>query len=285
MRNFKIEIPLSAMERLTLSNESITDALKSGLDTLSEFKDKLLEALPDVMRGLEGTQLKEVKKIDQLTADQKQFNEHLSKNNYASLRLLKATAPEGLRSSYVTYLKALAPAVEHMKRITPDLLHPYTVFLAHLVSSKKANLSYNTNAHLYDKFKLDREECYEGIKKCFSGDHNTRTTYGSVVDNNAEWSEVIKLNKKLVDDVNGIKVSEVSHLMRQADDYLKIIYEYIENGKIEDVTPETAKALSEGALQVGYELEFFSIIYYRVLGLNNAINQTITDINRIISAE
>lgn len=285
MRNFQIEIPYTAMERLTNSNESFSDVLKAGVDGLAEFRDKLLETLPEIIRGVAGSNVGQIKKIEPFTADQKTFLKHLEKNNFASLRMLKATVPEGLRSTYSVYIEALMPAVEHMRTMQAKILLPYNIFLARLATNKKAALSTDTNAHLYSALAKERTEIYEAISKCFSGDDEPRSNYGGVIENNASWKNVFADMKKMTDTLNSIKVADINHLMRQSSDYLNIIHDEIEKKKIEDITPEAAKALSEGAYQIGCELEFFSIIYYRVLGLHNAIDMTVKEINEIIDKD
>lgn len=284
MRTFKLEFDYTPLERLQSSNESISEMMSAGIRTVGELRDKLLEALPDMIRGLGSSQLRDLKKIERFTANQVLFTDYLKSNNYASLRLLKATTPEGMTATYMEYLDVLEAGVAHMKRITSDVLQPYVIFLAQLVSSKDAAKSYNTNAHIYTKLAENRSKIYSDMSACFSKSHDTRTTYGDVVDSNAAWAKVIVRMNKLTHEINSLRTDEVTHLMKQADDYLKIIHGYIEKEQLQEITPETSKSLSEGAYQVGLELEFYSIIYYRVLSLGNAINQTMNDLNRILSA-
>jgi hypothetical protein len=63
-------------------------------------------------------------------------------------------------------------------------------------------------------------------------------------------------------------------------DYLALIADSIKRNKTK-TRAEAAERLSLGAYQVAKEMEYFSISYYRALGLNSAIEDTVAHVRKV----
>lgn len=280
-----MEFHYTPMEDLTYAQESLAEVMTLGLDTAGLMKDKLIDAFPFVLQGFKANEdLSGLPKFKELTNKQAEFTKHINAVSYAELRELRAIVPEGLVGTYLEYLEVLTPAVEHLREIIPKVLNPYTVFLAHLVSNKAVALSADSHAIHYDRLEHDREATYKAIGALFSNtSHETNSKVGNVVARNADWVYIFTQVKKLSGDLQGIKTANVMELTKQCEDYLEIIYNNLKNGVYEDISPETAKALARGAYQTASEIEYLSIIYYRVLALEASINSTVEKINDILA--
>jgi hypothetical protein len=81
---------------------------------------------------------------------------------------------------------------------------------------------------------------------------------------------------------------ERSHLNKKVDECVEMldrISNRIHEGHFDKVSPAILIDLSDGAFQVASELEFYSIVYYRVLGLSESISRTIKHIEKVTSLD
>lgn len=270
-------------EELVYAQESITSMMTAMLDTVNETRQRLINALPGLKRGFAGnTDLTALHGFAGMTSDQAALLKNLRHVTYGEIRNVNATVPEGMTSTYLTYLQALKPAVEHLRDIVPNVVMPYTVFLAHLVSNKSAALSTNGGGIDYDKLERARDASYAALGACFSKGTHVRSTVGEVVERNADWVQVLKETKELSDIIGQIKRDRVRELTRQCEDYLEAIYQNLQSGSIEEIAPEAARSLARGAYQVASELTYFSVVYYRVLTLTAAVDRSVGELNYVL---
>lgn len=276
-----IKFTYTPKEEFAIAQESITAMFLSSVD---EMKGKLMQVIPAVIRGFAGAQdLSGLPKFEDFSKEEREFLKHIQVTGFAELRELGAQVPEGLNSTYLEYIEVLSPTVLHLATIIPHVLQPYTVFLAELISHKSAMLSTNTKKLELDKLQKQREACYDAIGKLFyKGNTGTSSKYGKVVDRNNDWPVVFQKVQDMTRALQGVKLTQVKELTKQCADYLEVIHGRIAQDEMNEITPEVTKALADGAYQVAAELEFLSIIYYRVLALQAAVAATVSKVNEIL---
>ena len=270
-----------ALNELRLACEQLAAAEAAG-----EPKNKLLEFFKGLLPKISGyfsgaSNLSELDKQPGLTSDQAKILNRLALHSYSELREFKAFRPSGLEGTYLQYIQALSEAVDHILLFQPKVLTPYLVMLAQLTSSRHASLSTEDHTRFNAALKKDREEVQYAIQKLFhTGAGHTEGKLGKLVDRNADWQDIFRTLSGLTSKINGMKLSEIQQQVKQAEDYLDIIYDAVQSGKLESATPEVMQGLADGAYQVASELEFLSVTYYNVKVLVTAVDDTVNALNK-----
>jgi hypothetical protein len=199
--------------------------------------------------------------------------------SYANLRELTACIPEGVNVTYLEYLNVLLPFTLKARSIQVDVVKPYMLFLAQLISDKSALMSTKNNRSEYAEMEKARDDMYEEFSKLYKkNSFDAKVTVKDVIDRNSDWKEVLYKLNQCNTNLEAINRKDIKHQIQQCTDYLEVLYTYLQENKMDNASAESAQFLSEGAYCVARELEAMSMIYYRTLTLSAAINDTINHI-------
>lgn len=266
--------PIQEMDHLRglISNESFS---------MSGITHSLQNLLPNIQKHFQGfiqgfsTSEPAVK----LKGSERDFIKLLDGRVYLNLTPLMTHVPEGMTVSYLDYLLVLKDAVQHCHDVTLKTLNDYSVYLAQIITNRQFKLTTMPHDAMYVKLEKQRAELNARLAKCFKvGSSKAESTYGDVVQRNAEWVDVFKL----LDTVNGVLNSvDRTNLHKKADEcnnQLSIIIKQIRNNEFEGAGPEVTNNLSNGAYQSGAELEFFAITFFRVTVFNTAVTDTMKEL-------
>jgi len=211
-----------------------------------------------------------------LTGSQKVFLHDLGKHNYADVMALSAWQPEGLKVSYLEYAAALEPAVAHCARIMDDVLAPYSAYLAGLVTNLDAKYSSENITLNYKSMNIGRDLLTSTLGRCFvPGSNKAMTTIAQVIKRNADWPAVFTNTDVLVQTMNRVDRQALKKKINECTELLDRISAKIKREEFEGVDPNVLQNLADGAYQVASELEFYSVTYYKVLALTEAVNRTV----------
>ncbi len=262
---------------LKYAQESFQSALAQGLTHASDFSKKLYDTLPSIIRGF--APVKDTLILPDLVGldkNQAKFVKITHEIPFSELRELRAFVPEGVFSTYLEYLQVLHPVTEYQRSIQGDVIAPFVMILAQIVSDAKGNVSTNNHRAEFKKLEKNREEAYARFSKLYAKDSvETQVKVKNVIERNADWPAVLNLLNQCVSNMQDIDREAIKQQIQQCNDYLDIIYTYLKEGKLEGTSLEAAQSLSDGSWQVAQELQFFSTTYYRVLSLNAAIEKTV----------
>ncbi len=211
-----------------------------------------------------------------LTGSQKSFLHDLGKHNYADVMGLSAWTPEGLNVTYLEYALVLDAAVEHAAKLMDSVLVPYSGYLSALLTNTTAKFSAENITLNYKAMAKDRDLLNTNLGKCFApGSNKAVATIGRVIKRNADWPAVFTASDALVQTMNKIDRVALKKKIEECTDLLERISGKIKREEFEGVSPNVLENLADGAYQVASELEFYSITYYKVLALTEAINRTV----------
>ena len=269
-------------EGLQIAQESISDAFKEGLDN---FTNLLKVQLPNIIRGIrESDDLNKLPGFNKITREEVKFLKLLNSVSYNELKELKAFVPEGLNVKLIQYLDAIEPSVNYLTRLLPDVVEPYAKELTYLACNPIKALDTNSNKEKYLKQDKNRALQLKAITDCFSNKHyDTKICIGNLVDRNADWVTIFNRVRDITNKIKMINRKEISLLVTQCEQDLELIYQYIKSGKYNYITPEVANNIATGAWHIASELEYCSVVYFKVLGLESSIEQTINKVNEVLS--
>jgi hypothetical protein len=211
-----------------------------------------------------------------LAPNQNKFLAEVQKHSYMDIEALRAFVPEGLNVSYPKYEEALLPAVQHAAVVVDQVLSPYSTFLSQLINNDDNKFSTKSFDKVYKDLAAKRAEYNKQLGKCFkNSSHAVETTVGKVVTRNADWRPVFHSCNEMTKLINTVDRKALNKKVEECTHLLNTIISKLKKGDFENISPQNVENLANGAFQVASELEFFSVIYYKVLSYTTAINKTV----------
>jgi hypothetical protein len=216
-----------------------------------------------------------------LTSNQRDFLKHIEKERYTNMMPLAAFVPEGLKVSYLEYAMALFAAAEHASHV-PAVINDFATFLASLVSNRAAIFETTSKRKQFYSLKESRDAFTKAISKCFDGTNRSEVKIENVIDRNADWAEVLKHCDTMSRAMNSVSRKELNRKIEECTELLERIGKMIQQGHFDKVSPEVVMDLSEGAYQVASELEFYSVMFYRVEALCQSVDRTMKHVEKVL---
>jgi hypothetical protein len=211
-----------------------------------------------------------------LTSKQASFIREVTKHAYLDLAPLGAYVPEGLDTTYLTYIDILEQAVVHASQVVDKALSPFSMYLAQLINNPDTKLSSQTFDHEVKSMEKAREHFNAELGKCFKkGSTQTDVNIGKVVTRNNDWHDVFNRSEAMLKIMNKVDRSVMNKKVAECAKYLEVIQDKIKRGDFDGGSPQMAKNLGELSFNVASELEFYVAIYYKAAALTESINRTI----------
>jgi hypothetical protein len=266
-----IQLQTDPLQGLKLACDSLAlegFSLSGTLSSLAGF-------MPNIIAGFASSKVALELPETPLKKDQSKFLKLLDQFSYAELMGLRAFRPEGVRVTYLQYLAVLIPVATYLQEIQKNVTSPYLLFLAQVVSDKKAALSTRSQDAEYRQLDANRARMLSQLSALYASDsYEAKTTVGKVVDRNADWKPVFAQCNQAMDCLKTIGLASLKDQMNQCTDYLETIHGLLKSGALEGTTPEVVKHLASGAYCIAQEFEFFATTYYRALALRGSIDNT-----------
>lgn len=213
-----------------------------------------------------------------LSGNYKDFLKEIPKHNYTDIRSITAYVPEGLNTDYKEYGDYLQAAVAHATAVMDDVLNPYSTYLAQLVTNHDMRLSTNTFETVYKPMEEKRDLLTKDMAGCFKkGSTQSVSNIGKVISRNADWEDLFVLCERLTQQVGKVDRVKLKKKIGECTEYLEAIERKLKRADMEGVAPQVIQNLSNGAYQVACELQFFSVVYYKVEVFVNCVNRTLNN--------
>lgn len=220
-----------------------------------------------------------------ITADERAFLRLIESHKYLDLAHLPAYVPEGMEETYLNYAAILGQAVDHALEAVGMLNH-FSTFIAMLITNREQQLMTKSDVRMYQNLVKDREGLLKEMAAAFkNGSHKTDVLYKDVINRNSDWAAVFATTDKLSKKVNGVDRKGLIKKVEETSGFLDKLAKLVADGKMENVSPEVVNELAEGAYQIASELEFFSVVYYRVLAYTTAVTRTTTSLSLTLTAQ
>jgi len=114
-----------------------------------------------------------------------------------------------------------------------------------------------------------------------SGSTKVDTTYGAVVERNADWKAIFEGLNLVATQINGVNKRTINKKVEEAAQYLEILERKVGRGELAHISPQMVTEIAEGAFQMGKEVEYYVAIWYKVQALTEAINATVLQLNHV----
>lgn len=216
------------------------------------------------------------------SGDKSKFEKVLQQKSFVNIAPILVTVPEGLAVPYLEYLEQLEPAVEYASSVMIQVLVPYSMYLANIVTNKDAKLSSVEFGKQHTRWEQSRNNFNTKLGSCFApGSMRSEVPYNKAVRRNADWKEVFEKIEVISRKINSVKRTEIKQTVDSCVHMIDTIQRMIDRNELDGVTPQVSRGLAEGAYQVAREVEFFSLVYYRCLAVVGSVENTVKRINKI----
>ncbi len=250
--------------------------------TVDDLQGLVRRVFPSIQKGM--ASFKNVFSSEHaigLTGRQRDFLKITDKRTYPSLMPLTAFVPEGLKVSYLDYAQALSPAVEHACQ-APSVINQYAIFLAMLVSNRSAIFETQAQTKVYTALGKERDSLNKEIGKCFTpGGNKTDVKIQDVVGRNSDWPSIMTATDDMSKAMNKVDRTHLNKKVEECVELLGHIGKAIAAGEFDKVAPAVIMDLSDGAYQVAAELEFYSVMFYRLDALCKSMDRTIAHVSKV----
>lgn len=264
----KIQRDIIALETFNINTP--TQTLKNFFPAMVKNLGKIVDKLKPNQSNLK------------LNVNKKEFLAAVEKTNFLDIDEFKIQAPDGYSAgkNFKDYTALLLKISEKLAKIDSDLITPYSNYLAKLISTPEHKFDTSNYFLLLDNYGKDRDPALAELKSYFEGSSKA-SKLGDVIKRNSDWSTIIEnleASNKLVGSVN---LEKLNKKVDEIKSYLDIIAERIRADKLENVSKEVTKSLSEGVYQIAKELEYFSVIYYHLMAMNTSVELIAKDVYKV----
>jgi hypothetical protein len=246
--------------------------------------DRLTNLLPvaiTAFKHMVGLMSTDAPAANPLTGDQAKFVKTVASRNYLNLSQMPARVPEGMKGTYLQYLHILTEASTHASQVV-ERLSAYTLFLGTLINEHGAELSTRFDRASYNALRAFRDDNTSMLATVVqSGSTKVDTTYGAVVERNADWKAIFEGLNLVATQINGVNKRTINKKVEEAAQYLEILERKVGRGELAHISPQMVTEIAEGAFQMGKEVEYYVAIWYKVQALTEAINATVLQLNHV----
>ena len=250
---------------------------------MNSIKEMAYKLIPNIIGEFKGfvSSFSPNKPSIALTGKQKDFLKEIGKTPYFNLVPLYVYVPEGMNVSYKSYCDALKSAVQYAEAL-PTELGNYKGFLSRLLSNDDDLKSTDYAKFKYDTLNSELDASIADTGKCFrKNDHTTEVKYGQVVQNNGEWQAIFQDVNSLNTRIESIKKSELLKEVEAINKLLDMLQGKIKRHEIDNISGEMLGKIGDYTYIVARYLEYYSVTYYRLMGLTECLNQTVDKVHEI----
>jgi hypothetical protein len=123
----------------------------------------------------------------------------------------------------------------------------------------------------------------DALNAFIGSDKQTRVKLGKVISRKPEIEQIFRATNLLNKTVNDFSLSDIKKQVKRCTDLINLIVEQVNDGTITNMTPEAAKNLAFGATEIAHEVEFLSVFYFKVSGLNNTVDSLINSLHNVMT--
>lgn len=266
--NFKIQCDVVALEA-GLADINVTElagrVLPGIVNGFTAVKEKL---------GFGGHAL-------DLNWNESKLQSKLKDRSYVDLSVLVVFTPEGMTSTYMDYATALAAAVDYVDDVGKRIA-AYRDYISQILTNRDFKHDKRSFTKQYLAMAAARQDIIDSMGVHFTkGNYAGESTYGKVLTRNADWTYVLKTMEGIHNKINRVDRRGLLNITQDTSELLGKVKEGFDKGALDNMSPEVMRNLADGAFQIASEVELFSVVYYRVQAMTEAINRTTDQLNKL----
>lgn len=198
--------------------------------------------------------------------EQKFVIENMHNVQYLDMADQKVFVPENFTGNIVEYGKLLEVLINKHRKSATDGLQNFNVYLSQFISNKDAKLSTVDATEVYYKMHKERDDSVSSLVSFTSDNSQTSVPLGKIISRKDDLRILFDNKGSIQRQIENVDLKELNAGVKKCVDLIDLVVDQIEKGLITNVTPESTKNLAYGASEVAKEIEFFAVLYFRVIG-------------------
>lgn len=207
-----------------------------------------------------------------LNKDQQFVVKELEHFNYMDVAELSTMVPEGFNGSFLDYMTVMDNSLARINTLNTQVMQPFYILLSSFLTNKEDRNSLKDFTPFYKKLKESREHLVKDLASFFNANYDSNKKIGSVVKRNSDFKLLFAKMNSLKKTIDSIDIKAIKDNLNKTIELMDLIVQRMQEKSIDSVTPEVAKNLSFGAYEVASEVEFFSVVYFKMIVLNTCID-------------
>lgn len=212
------------------------------------------------------------------------FKKKLEQASPDDFREVRVFVPQSLKATFSYYLDVMDGSVDVASKLLPDVLVPFSRWLALGISDPSTLRSVRGSLSI-DKFEVHNvDKQYSAIGNCFQKNSNVINKPAKAVFTNKEnVKQVYNRFDELTGKLFAVERKQVIKSIQEISDNLELLIKRIEEDqegyKLSNVSIEL---LSKFAYTIAQEVEFFGVVSYEMTKLNTALTDTAEAFNKAL---
>jgi hypothetical protein len=269
--DLKINVPKQEMtlnkakEGLALEAQFVNNAVTIAKDYLpafvKEFKLKIKSA-----PNTENSDIELPKSLSKLIND-------LSSLNYIEVKDLLVRVPEGYEHNYLTALNKVFHALDLAEKMYVDSFKVYFKYVSSFLTNKSSKRSTEDLSAGSKQLKIKIDTMLGEIGSLFkNGSVQAEQPFKKLFLNTQEVPKAIQSYSKLAKRLEDFNIEKLHEETKLVSEMLDDIINQIQNGKIENMSSESLKSLTEGSLMIAELIEALSVFYFKTILVLNIVS-------------
>lgn len=204
--------------------------------------------------------------------EQKFVIENMHNVQYLDLADQKVFVPENFSGNITDYGKLLELLVNKHRKNATEGLQNFNIYLSQFLSNKDAKVSTLDVTGVYYDIHKDRDDSISSLTNFSSDNNETSVPLGKIISRKDDLRILFDSKGSIQRQIENIDLKELNAGVKKCVDLINLIVDQIEKGSITNVTSETTKNLAYGASEVAKEIEFFAVLYFRVIGFITCVD-------------
>ena len=267
--------PVYVNTRLQTANEALAIELLNGATTqaLTGFMPRVFKS---AAAGLVGflTSKFDYYKARSLAHDQDGILLKLKDVGFEKIAELPVTSLEGFSGQYVAYGQQMLANLDFFKTYTAPDLARYKLLLGDVLTNRTARLDLVDLTKRYRLTEKARTENDADNAEFFTrGSHIAIQPLGKVVERVADLTTVFADGQAIIERIKALDPDAVKAQVTEINDLVTLMVEDIDTGAITELSKAQIQNLSQGIMELAYQIEHFSLAYYRAVTYVTAVER------------
>lgn len=207
------------------------------------------------------------------TKDQKNLIEKMKNVSFMDLNNFTVTVPEGFSATYIDALVSCDKALDYIESVKTVLLKEFRVYLSVFISNKDTKISSKDITFKFASYKANREAINGDFAKHYKDNSfEASVKLPVVIKRNADLAEMFNLANKVNARLKTIDLQGLKSEIQDIVELIETISSLAQRDKIETISPEAIKNISEGAYECATQVETVAACYFRVMTILKSVD-------------
>lgn len=213
-------------------------------------------------------------KAKSLGHDQEKILLKLQNASYSVIAGVEVTTLEGFCGTYLEYSKQILQDLTFYNTYTEPDLARYKLLIGDIITNRSARLDLIDLTRRYRATEKAREESDKSNAEFFAaGSHKAIQPIGKVVERITDLGQVFGNAQEIITKIKAIDPDAVKGRVNEINDLIELLVGEIDAKNITELSKSQIQNLSQGIMELAYQIEHFSLTYYRAVTFVTAISR------------